>query len=119
MSGHAALGTFRGLRGARMDRHAAARRLRRLAPTAGVPITTPPPPGRAFVTAMLDAGAGVREVHIAARHAGPPTPMRDGRARHNPGRHPSCIRAAGRACGAGPKRASGAGSPPATARQCR
>jgi integrase/recombinase XerD len=45
-------------RGARMDRHAATRRLRRLAETAGVRITRPHPhmPRHTFVTTMLDAG---------------------------------------------------------------
>jgi hypothetical protein len=70
-------------RGARMDRQAVTRRLRRLAETAGVRITRPHPHmlRHAFVTTMLDAG--VREVQIAARHADPRTTMRYDRARQN------------------------------------
>ena len=65
-------------RGARMDRHAATRRLRRLAETAGVPITRPHPHmlRHTFVTTMLDAGVDLRDVQIAARHADPRTTMR-------------------------------------------
>ena len=60
-------------RGARMDRHAATRRLRRLAETAGVRITRPHPHmlRHTFVTTMLDAGVDLRDVQIAA-----PTPIR-------------------------------------------
>jgi site-specific recombinase XerD len=69
-------------RGARMDRHAATRRLRRLAEAAGVPITKPHPHmlRHTFVTTMLDAGVDLRDVQIAARHAGPRTTMRYDRA---------------------------------------
>jgi integrase/recombinase XerD len=65
-------------RGARMDRHAATRRLRRLAETAGVGITRPHPHmlRHTFVTTMLDAGVDLRDVQIAARHADPRTTMR-------------------------------------------
>jgi len=65
-------------RGARMDRHAATRRLRHLAETAGVPITRPHPHilRHTFVTTMLDAGVDLRDVQIAARHADPRTTMR-------------------------------------------
>ncbi len=58
-------------RGARMERHAATRRLRRLAETAGVRITRPHPHmlRHTFVTTMLDAGVDLRDVQIAARHA--------------------------------------------------
>ena len=60
-------------RGARMDRHAATRRLRRLSQTAGVRITRPHPHmlRHTFVTTMLDAGVDLRDVQIAARHADP------------------------------------------------
>lgn len=63
-------------RGARMDRYVATRRMRRLADTAGVPITRPHPHmlRHIFVTTMLDAGVDLREVQIAARHAGPARP---------------------------------------------
>jgi len=48
-------------RGTRMDRHAATRRLRRLAETAGVRIARPHPHmlRHTFVTTMLDAGGGL------------------------------------------------------------
>jgi integrase/recombinase XerD len=60
-------------RDGRMDRHAATRRLRRLAETAGVRIARPHPHmlRHAFVTTMLDAGVDLRDVQIAARHGAP------------------------------------------------
>ena len=60
-------------RGARMDRHAATRRLRRLANAAGVrlPRMHPHMLRHTFVTTMLDAGVDLRDVQIAARHADP------------------------------------------------
>jgi integrase/recombinase XerD len=68
--------------GRRMDRHAATRRLRRLAEDAGVPITRPRPHvlRHTFVTTMFDAGVDLRDVQIAARHADPRTTMRSTRA---------------------------------------
>jgi hypothetical protein len=54
---------------------------------------------RTFVTTMPGAGAGLRDLQIAARHAGPRTTMRYDRARNNPGRHPDCIPAACMASG--------------------
>jgi site-specific recombinase XerD len=65
-------------RGGRMDRHAATRRLRRLAQPARVRITGPHPHmlRHTFVTTMLDAGVDLRDVQIAARHADPRTTMR-------------------------------------------
>jgi integrase/recombinase XerD len=88
-------------RGARMDRHAATRRLRRLADTAGVRITRPHPHmlRHTFVTTMLDAGVDLRDVQIAARHADPRTTMRYDRARKNLDRHPNYILAAYMASG--------------------
>jgi integrase/recombinase XerD len=88
-------------RDARMDRHAATRRLRRLAQAAGVPITRPHPHMRrhTFVTTMLDAGVDLRDVQIAARHADPRTTMRYDRARQNLDRHPNYILAAYMASG--------------------
>ena len=58
-----------------MDRHAATRRLHRLAMAAGVrlPRMHPRMLRRTFVTTMLDAGVDLREVQIAARHADPRT----------------------------------------------
>ena len=88
-------------RGGRMDRHAATRRLRRLAETAGVPIARPHPHmlRHTFVTTMLDAGVDLRDVQIAARHADPRTTMRYDRARKNLDRHPNYILAAYMASG--------------------
>jgi integrase/recombinase XerD len=88
-------------RGARMDRHAATRRLRQLAEAAGVPITRPHPHmlRHTVVTTMLDAGVDLRDVQIAARHADPRTTMRYDRARKNLDRHPNYILAAYMASG--------------------
>jgi len=65
-------------RGARMDRHAATRRLRHLAEAAGIQIARAHPHmlRHTWVTTMLDAGADLRDVQIAARHADPRTTMR-------------------------------------------
>jgi integrase/recombinase XerD len=64
-------------RGARMDRHAATRRLRRLAESAGINAAKAHPHilRHTFVTTMLDAGVDLRDVQIAARHADPRTTM--------------------------------------------
>jgi integrase/recombinase XerD len=57
-------------RGTRMDRHAATRRLWRLAGTVGLRTKIHPHMLRyPFVTTMLDAGVDLRDVQIAARHA--------------------------------------------------
>ncbi len=87
--------------GARMDRHAATRRLRCLAEEAGVRITRPHPHmlRHTFVTTMLDAGVDLRDVQIAARHTDPRTTMRYDRARKNLDRHPNYILAAYMASG--------------------
>ncbi len=83
-------------RGARMDRHAATRRLRHLAGTTGIQVTRAHPhmPRHTFVTTMLDAGVDFRDVQIAARHADSRTTMRYDRARQNLDRHPNYIPAA-------------------------
>jgi integrase/recombinase XerD len=88
-------------RGTRMDRHAATRRLRHLAASAGVRInrTHPHMLRHTFVTTMLDAGVDLRDVQIAARHADPRTTMRYDRARQNLDRHPNYILAAYMASG--------------------
>jgi integrase/recombinase XerD len=88
-------------RGARMDRHAATRRLRHLAATAGLQIARAHPHmlRHTYVTTMLDAGADLRDVQIAARHADPRTTMRYDRARNNLDRHPNYILAAYMASG--------------------
>jgi site-specific recombinase XerD len=82
--------------GARMDRHAATRRLRHLAALSGVTIARMHPHmlRHTFVTTMLDAGVDLRDVQIAARHADPRTTMRYDRARKNLDRHPNYILAA-------------------------
>jgi integrase len=61
-----------------MDRHAATRRLRHLAQAAGIQIARAHPHmlRHTYVTTMLDAGADLRDVQIAARHADPRTTMR-------------------------------------------
>ena len=88
-------------RGTRMDRHAATRRLQRLAEAAGIQVTKAHPHmlRHTYVTTMLDAGADLRDVQIAARHADPRTTMRYDRARSNLDRHPNYILAAYRASG--------------------
>ena len=88
-------------RGARMDRHAAIRRLRRLAETADIRTTRAHPHVlcHTFVTTMLDAGVDLRDVQIAARHADLRTTMRYDTARKNLDRHPNYILAAYMASG--------------------
>jgi site-specific recombinase XerD len=92
---------LRNIHGTRMDRHAATRRLRRLAETAVVrlPRMHPHMLRHTFVTTMLDAGVDLRDVQIAARHADPRTTMRYDRARNNLDRHPNYILAAYMASG--------------------
>jgi len=88
-------------RGTRMDRHAATRRLRHLAESAGIPIARAHPHmlRHTFVTTMLDVSVDLRDVQIAARHADPRTTMRYDRARQNLDRHPNYILAAYMASG--------------------
>jgi site-specific recombinase XerD len=92
---------LRNTTGARMDRHAATRRLKHLAATAGIrmPRMHPHMLRHTFVTTMLDAGVSLRDVQIAARHADPKTTMRYDRARKNLDRHPNYILAASMASG--------------------
>lgn len=74
--------------GARMDRHAASRIVRRSATAAGIHQHVHPHVLRhAFVTTLLDAGVALRDVQIAARHADPRTTTRYDRARRNLDRH--------------------------------
>jgi site-specific recombinase XerD len=89
-------------RSARMDRHAATRRLRHLAANAGIrlPRMHPHMLRHAFVTTRLDAGVDLRDVQIAARHADPRTTMRYDGARKNLDRHPNYLLAAYMAFGA-------------------
>ena len=100
-------------RGSRMDRHAATRRLRRLAASAGIQAARAHPHmlRHTFVTTMLDAGVDLRHVQIAARHADPCTTMRYDRARQNLDRHPNYILAAFMASGTSPTYASPAARP--------
>ena len=80
---------FGGADGQRLDRHCAARVVRR----AG--ITKPVGPHtlrHAFITAALDAGVPVRDVQEAASHADPRTTMRYDRARGSLDRHATCRR---------------------------
>jgi integrase/recombinase XerD len=84
-----------------MDRHAATRRLHRLADVVVVrmPNLHPHMLRHTFVTTMLDAGVDLRDVQIAARHADPRTTMRYDRARNNLDRHPNYVLAAYMASG--------------------
>ncbi len=81
-------------RGTRMDRHAATRRLRRLAGSAGLRTRAHPHMLRHTRHHDFDAGVDLRDVQIAARHADPRTTMRYDRARTNLDRHPNYILAA-------------------------
>src|SRR5215472_11659869 len=78
-----------------LDRHGAARIVRRAAHRAG--ITKPVGPHtlrHAFITAALDAGVPLRDVQEAASHADPRTTMRYDRARGSLDRHATYIVAA-------------------------
>jgi len=96
VDGRAAVPVQRTRDGTRMDRHAATRRLHRLAAVAGVrlPRMHPHMLRHTFVTTMLDAGVDLRDVQIAARHADPRTTMRYDRTRTNLDRHPNYVLAA-------------------------
>jgi len=79
----------------RLDRHGAARVVRRVARRAG--ITKPVGPHtlrHAFITAALDAGVPLRDVQEAASHADPRTTMRYDCARGSLDRHATYIVAA-------------------------
>jgi integrase/recombinase XerD len=81
--------------GRRLDRHGAARIVRRAACRAG--ITKPVGPHtlrHAFITAALYAGVPLRDVQEAASHADPRTTMRYDRARGSLDRHATYIVAA-------------------------
>ena len=81
--------------GRRLDRHGAARIVRRAAGRAG--ITKPVGPHtlrHAFITAALGAGVSLRDVQEAASHADPRTTMRYDRARGSLDRHATYIVAA-------------------------
>ena len=79
----------------RLDRHAAARIVRRVAGRAGITKVVGPHTLRhAFITAALDAGVPLRDVPEAASHADPRTTMRYDRARVSLDRHATYIVAA-------------------------
>jgi integrase/recombinase XerD len=76
----------------RLERHAAARIVRRIARRAGITKRVGPHTLRhAFITAALDAGVPLRDVQEAASHADPRTTMRYDRARVSLDRHATYI----------------------------
>ena len=78
--------------GGRLDRHGAARIVRRIARRAGIVKRVGPHTLRhAFITAALDAGVPLRDVQEAASHADPRTTMRYDRARVSLDRHATYI----------------------------
>jgi integrase/recombinase XerD len=81
--------------GQRLDRHGAARVVRRIVRRAGIAKPARPHTLRhAFITAALDAGVPLRDVQEAASHADPQTTMRYDRARDSLDRHATYIVAA-------------------------
>jgi integrase/recombinase XerD len=83
---------FLGTDGQRVDRHAAARIVCRIARKAGIRTRVGPHTLRhAFITAALDAGVPLRDVQEAASHADPRTTMRYDRARVSLDRHATYI----------------------------
>ena len=81
--------------GRRLDRHGAARIVRRAARKARIAKPIGPHTLRhAFITAALDAGVPLRDVQEAASHADPRTTMRYDRARTSLDRHATYIVAA-------------------------
>jgi integrase/recombinase XerD len=81
--------------GRRLDRHGAARVVRRVACRAGIIKPVGPHTLRhAFITAALDAGVPLRDVQEAASHTDPRTTMRYDRARGSLDRHATYIVAA-------------------------
>jgi integrase/recombinase XerD len=83
--------------GRRLDRHGAARIVRRVARRAGITKNVGPHTLRhAFITAALDAGVPLRDAQEAASHADPRTTMRYDRARTSLDRHATYIVAAPR-----------------------
>jgi integrase/recombinase XerD len=78
--------------GARLDRHAAARIVCRVARQAGITKRVGPHTLRhAFITAALDASVPLRDVQEAARHADPRTTMRYDRGRQSLDRYATHI----------------------------
>jgi site-specific recombinase XerD len=78
--------------GQSLDRHGAARIVRRIAKAAGITKHVGPHTLRhGFITAALDAGVPLRDVQEAASHADPRTTMRYDRARVSLDRHATYI----------------------------
>ena len=78
--------------GQRLDRHAAGRIVRRIAPRAEIGKRVGPHTLRhAFITAALDAGVPLRDAQEAASHADPRTTMRYDRGRQSVDRHATYI----------------------------
>jgi site-specific recombinase XerD len=78
--------------GGMLNRHAAARIVRRIARAAGIDKQVGPHTLRhGFITAALDAGVPLRDVQEAASHADPRTTMRYDRARVSLDRHATYI----------------------------
>ena len=76
----------------RLDRHGAARVVRRIARRGGITKRVGPHTLRhAFITAALDAGVPLRDVQEAASHADPRTTMRYDRGRQSLDRHATYI----------------------------
>jgi integrase len=83
---------FLGPDGQRLERHAAARIVRRVARRAGIDKRVGPHTLRhAFITAALDSGVPLRDVQEAASHADPRTTMRYDRGRQSLDRHATYI----------------------------
>jgi site-specific recombinase XerD len=81
--------------GRRMDRHGAARLVRKTCRAAGINVRISPHSLRhTYVTQLLDAGASLRDVQIGARHADPRITMRYDRARLQLDRHVNYVLAA-------------------------
>jgi integrase/recombinase XerD len=81
-----------GHNGQPLDRHGAARVVRRIAKAAGITKHVGPHTLRhGFITAALDAGVPLRDVQEAASHADPRTTMRYDRARVSLDRHATYI----------------------------
>jgi integrase/recombinase XerD len=81
--------------GARMTRSAVCRTVARICRKAGISKRISPHSLRhTYVTQLLDAGAALREVQIAARHADPRQTMRYDRAREQLDRHANYVLAA-------------------------
>jgi integrase/recombinase XerD len=83
---------FVGAKGARMDRYAADRMVKRLARRAGITKRISPHSLRhSFITAALDAGVPLRDVQEATSHADPRTTMRYDRGRGSLDRHATYV----------------------------